>query len=340
MNGTPRWTARSAAPLGAAQPPEIEALRAPNGAAERAVHPRCRRPWLLAALALAALGPGFFLVYGWCNAFTAGRTDVHSFYFAWERFIPFVPVLIVPYLSLDLFFSGSFFLCRRRAELGVLSQRYALAILLSAAGFLLFPLRYGWPRPAVEGWLGALFAPLNALDQPFNLCPSLHISLRTIAWTVYGRHTRGPLRHTLHLWFFLIGLSTLLTYQHHLIDLAGGWMVAACCVAVCRERPDRDNDPRPATSPTGCSPPCSSGPSGSSPGPACAGSGVGRTRTMTAPAVSSGSILPTIPPTWTPWSSGRPCPPGPAGGPDPSPRATTGTPAPSAADSPRGRSAP
>lgn len=252
-----------------------------------------RRPWFLAALALAVLGPGFFLVYGWCNEFTARRGDVGSFYFGWERLIPFVPLMIVPYLSLDLFFSGSFFLCRDRAELGLLSRRLALAIGLSAAGFLLFPLRFAWPRPAVEGWLGVLFAPLNALDRPFNLCPSLHISLRSLVWTVFGRHTRGPLRHLLHAWFFLISLSTLLIYQHHLIDVIGGWMVAMVCCASFRQ-------PRPPTAtalPIDSSPRGSSEPSGSSPDRGFAGSGAGPGRMMGLASVPNGSISPTTLPT-------------------------------------------
>ncbi len=199
--------------------------------------PTTRRPWLAAALWLALLGPGFFLVYGWCNAFTSHRHDVGSFFFQWEKHIPFVPVMILPYMSIDLFFAGSFFLCRTRTELRVHAWRIALAIGISAAGFLLFPLRYGWARPAVGGWLGVLFAPLNALDQPYNLFPSMHISLRALLWNVYGRHTRAwPwLRGCCAGWFFLIGVSTLLVYQHHVIDLLGGFLVAVVCQAVIRE---------------------------------------------------------------------------------------------------------
>lgn len=189
------------------------------------------RPWLAAALWLALLGPGFFLVYGWCNAFTSHRPDVGSFFFAWERRIPFVPVMVIPYMSIDLFFAGSFFLCRSRGELRTHAWRIALAIVISAAGFLLFPLRYGWTRPAVGGWLGMLFAPLNALDQPYNLCPSLHISLRALLWRVYGRHLRPypALWWGGAGWFGLIGVSTLLVYQHHVIDLFGGYLVAVFC---------------------------------------------------------------------------------------------------------------
>jgi hypothetical protein len=204
----------------------------------RAATASSRRPWLLAALWLALLGPMFFVVYGWCNAFTSHRLDVGTFFFSWERRIPFVPAMIVPYLSIDLFFAGSFFLCRNPGALRIHALRIVLAIILSAIGFLVFPLRYGWARPAVAGWLGTLFAPLNALDQPYNLFPSLHISLRTILWRVYGPSTRARpwLWGVTGLWFALIAVSTLLIYQHHVIDLVGGYLVAQLCCAAVREK--------------------------------------------------------------------------------------------------------
>ena len=196
------------------------------------------RPWAPAAGWLMLLGPGFFLVYGACNAFTARRQDVGTFYFAWEKHIAFIPWMIVPYLSIDLFFAGSFFLCADRPALRTHALRITAAILLSAAGFLLFPLSFGWPRPVVHGWLGALFVPLNTLDLPGNLCPSLHISLRSILWRVYGPAVRAQtwLWTAACAWFALIGASTLFIYQHHVVDLLGGWLVAWLCCALIREK--------------------------------------------------------------------------------------------------------
>ena len=196
------------------------------------------RPWAVAAAWLALLGPGFFLVYGACNAFTAHRQDVGTWYFAWERHIPFIPWMIVPYLSIDLFFAASFFVCADRPALRTHALRITAAILISAACFLLFPLRFGWARPVVHGWLGALFAPLNTLDLPGNLCPSLHISLRSILWRIYGPALRAQtwLWTAACAWFALIGASTLFIYQHHLVDLVGGWLVAWLCCAVIRDK--------------------------------------------------------------------------------------------------------
>lgn len=178
-----------------------------------------------AAGSLALAGAVFVLVYGGCNQFTSTRSDVGSCYFEWERSLPFVPWMIVPYWTLDLFFCGAFFLCASRAELRLLTTRLVAVVLASAVFFLLFPMRFGWERPEPSGWTAPLFHVLYANDQPFNLAPSLHISLRSLVWVSYGAHLRGWLRTVVKVWFILIGISTLLVWQHHFIDVVGGFLM-------------------------------------------------------------------------------------------------------------------
>mgnify|MGYP001461330094 FL=1 len=79
---------------------------------------------------LLVLGPGFFLVYGACNALTALRPEVGSFFFEWERRIPVWPWTIIPYWSLDLFYAFSALLCRTRLELNQHAFRVITAVLL------------------------------------------------------------------------------------------------------------------------------------------------------------------------------------------------------------------
>jgi len=67
---------------------------------------------------------------------------------------------------------------------------------------------------------------LRTFDQPFNLVPSLHITFRTILADTYARHTRGALRLLMHVWFSLVGFSTVLTYQHQIVDVAGGFILS------------------------------------------------------------------------------------------------------------------
>ena len=46
---------------------------------------------------------------------------------------------------------------------------------------------------------------------------------------VYVRHTRSFLRSAIIGWFALIGLSPVLAYQHHVIDVFGGLALAGYC---------------------------------------------------------------------------------------------------------------
>ena len=182
-----------------------------------------------------ALSVLFLIIYGWTNWFTAQRANVPTLFFEWERLIPFVPLMIVPYMSIDLFFVAAPFLCRSDRELATLAKRMAAAIIVAGICFLLFPLRFAFPRPQAGGWFGAIFDWFRAMDQPFNLLPSLHIALRTILADLYARHTRGLLRSASNLWFVLIALSAVLTYQHHIMDVVGGFALGAYCLYFIRE---------------------------------------------------------------------------------------------------------
>jgi Dual specificity phosphatase, catalytic domain/PAP2 superfamily len=200
---------------------------------------RSARSTLKALAASVGLSALFLLVYGWCNWFTSQRSDVGTLFFEWERLIPFVPLMIAPYMSIDLFFVAAPFLCRNDRELATFSKRITAAIMVAGVCFLLFPLRFAFERPHADGWLGALFDWFREMDQPYNLLPSLHIALRTILAEFYARHTRGVLRHASNVWFVLIGLSAVLTYQHHVMDVVGGFALGAYCLYFIRNSTPR-----------------------------------------------------------------------------------------------------
>ncbi|MCH2547735.1 MAG: phosphatase PAP2/dual specificity phosphatase family protein [Alphaproteobacteria bacterium] len=180
-----------------------------------------------AMLWLALLGPLFFGAYGFTNWYSASLPEVNQFYFGWEQNIPVVPWMIVPYMSIDLFFAGALFLCVTRQELHGHVKRVAFAISVSAACFLLYPMQFSFPRPEVDGFYGVLFDVLYGFDQPFNQAPSLHISLLMFLWVVYASHTKGLLNGFIHVWFALIGLSVLFTHQHHFVDIPTAMLVGA-----------------------------------------------------------------------------------------------------------------
>jgi len=177
----------------------------------------------------AGLSTLFLTVYSGCNWISSRRPNVGTIYFEWERKIPFVPFFILPYMSIDLFFIVAPFLCRTERELSILAKRIAVAISVAGICFLLFPLRFAFPRPHADGWLGALFDWFRGMDAPYNLLPSLHAALMLILLDVYFRHTRGFVRVAIMMWFVLIALSPILTYQHHVIDIVGGFVLAGLC---------------------------------------------------------------------------------------------------------------
>ena len=183
----------------------------------------------------AGLSILFLIVYGSCNWITSRRANAGTIYFEWEREIPFVPFFILPYMSIDLFFICAPFLCRTDRELLTFAKRVTAAIIVAGTCFLLFPLRFAFPRPHANGWLGVLFDWFRGMDAPHNLLPSLHAALTMILLDVYFRHTRGVVRGVIMMWFVLIVLSPVLTYQHHVIDIAGGFVLAAFCFCLFRE---------------------------------------------------------------------------------------------------------
>ena len=192
-----------------------------------------REPGLIkrGVLWLLLLGPLFFLSYGLSNSFTAGRNDVGTLVFDWERHIPLWSWSIVPYWSIDLLYGLSFLLPRNRREMDLHALRLLSAQLICIACFLLWPLRFTFERPELAGAFGWLFDVLMGFDKPYNQAPSLHIALLVIIWAMFARHTRGAwLRGLMHAWMALIGLSVLTTWQHHFIDLPTGALAGFLCL--------------------------------------------------------------------------------------------------------------
>lgn len=190
-----------------------------------------------AARDCALLGLLFMVVYHTTNALSSVRPDVQTWAFAWEQRIPFVAWFIVPYWSVDLFFVAGPFVCRDDAELRLLRNRVALSIVVAGICFLVMPLTLQFQRPEPFGVFAPLMASLYSFDKPHNLFPSLHIALRTILAALFVSKTTGLTRVATHIWFSLIGCSTLFTWQHQFADVVGGFLLAAMCFQAFPSRP-------------------------------------------------------------------------------------------------------
>ena len=181
----------------------------------------------------------FLAVYGLANGVTARRAAggavIPTFYFAWERKIPFIAPFIVPYMSIDLFFLAGPFVCTTIRELRTYIKRIVVATTIAGVFFVLMPLRLAFDRPQPNDLFGRVFEFLHRIDHPYNRAPSLHLAYCVILWMVYARHTRGGARWALGIWFLLIAVSPLFIAQHQLIDLIAGLALAWLCILIFAE---------------------------------------------------------------------------------------------------------
>lgn len=186
--------------------------------------------WRRSLAWLLFLGPFFFLSYAYSNHHAAQKLVNASWYFDWERYIPFLPWTILPYWSIDLFYGLSFLLCRSRQEVDRHALRLLTAQIVSVSCFLLFPLHFAFERPHVDGFFGTLFDVLMGFDLPYNQAPSLHIGLLVILWARFAGGVSTRWLPVVHAWAALIGISVLTTYQHHFIDVPTGAAVGLLCL--------------------------------------------------------------------------------------------------------------
>jgi len=188
------------------------------------------RPWRRAAWWLLILGPFFFMSYGAATLLAARHEQVGSIVYDWEHHVPFLPWTIVPYWSIDILYGISLFVCANEHELTVHVRRLFAAQVVCVACFIVFPLTFTFHRPPVAGLPGFLFGSLEQFDRPFNQAPSLHIALLVILWVRYAAHVARSWRWLLHVWFALIGVSVLTTWQHHFVDVPTGALVGFLCL--------------------------------------------------------------------------------------------------------------
>ena len=188
----------------------------------------------------------FYLLYSLSNIYSANLykhipNSVHILATSLDTHITFIPIMIVPYGWSLLLFCASFFMVNTRRQLTLLTYRLILATLLACLIFYFYPARFSFIRPILKGmdsldvWVNYGYQFLALTDKPFNQFPSLHVTyailLAICLWDI-GNHYHPILqlsyRVLLTMVCGLIVISTVFTYQHHLLDIIGGGVLAGC----------------------------------------------------------------------------------------------------------------
>jgi membrane-associated phospholipid phosphatase len=198
------------------------------------------RSWL--ATAFATLLPMYFVI----GQVTAGWTH-YAPAVALDRAMPLTPSWILVY--------GSLYMCGFMLPLVVVRGRelfhqalkaYLFVMIVSYAGFFLYPTiaprNEALPVRDFASWCLRLF---YDLDQPYGCFPSLHVAYSFVAALTCWRMHRG-VGIAACTWATLIGVSTVYTKQHYVVDVPAGALAGVVAYALfLRDRPreaiaDRD----------------------------------------------------------------------------------------------------
>ena len=151
----------------------------------------------------------------------------HQLYLECEKDIPQVPGMILFYESYSLLILLSFICAKSPKNIRALSITMMVSSVIACTIFLLFPGELGFSRTMnIQGY-ESMFEVLHRMDKPHNLYPSLHITFSAIsAFTLLRHNQKKRMQVLLILWVIMIALSVILTHQHHLFDIATGFVLA------------------------------------------------------------------------------------------------------------------
>lgn len=183
----------------------------------------------------------FSVVYALNNQYALDQMTVRNVMTNWDAYVPFIDWMILPYsLSLPLFIY-TFLQTNSRIALLTLSQHVTLATLLAGWIFYCFPLKFSTALPEINGWWYWAYQWLHLVDRPYNQLPSLHVIYSLIfGHFLLGKrnhlHPRSKRYNCLIIAIVLaIIVSTVFTYQHHIMDVFAGILVAYVLIFILRK---------------------------------------------------------------------------------------------------------
>jgi membrane-associated phospholipid phosphatase len=184
----------------------------------------------------------FELVYGTANYVAAHSGHRWNVHFACELSMPFVPAMTIVYMSIFPLFWLSPFVLQTRGELRSLFAALGVTVFSAGVVFFLFPAELAYEPAEVPARWTWLFAVADTMNLDYNLVPSLHVAMSTVCIGIYSRRAGYLVKSVLWAWGCAIALSTLLTHQHHLLDVITGLLLAVLVLRMgCRWRQSKLN---------------------------------------------------------------------------------------------------
>lgn len=175
----------------------------------------------LLAPALVSLAPLYFAIGDMTRSWPTYTPEV-----ALDRAVSLQPAWVLVYGSLYVVVLLPLLVVRHQALWRRAMQAYLLVMVVSYAGFLLYPTLA--PRPdhvAGDGFAAWGLRLVYAIDPPHGCFPSLHVAYAFVsALTCYRVHRGVGIAASV--WAGLIAVSTLYTKQHYVVDVIAGALAA------------------------------------------------------------------------------------------------------------------
>jgi len=165
----------------------------------------------------------FALVFYGADWLTAQHSlRIHAYANA-ELAIPLIPVMVVPYMTMYVIFLLAPLVLRSTADLDRFAAALARVIAIAGVAFLLLPAELGFAPVSTAGSPWNSWLQLAAtVSRRYDLVPSLHVALFTVAAATYASRVSAPARVLLGIWLAVVAASTVLTHRHHLLDVVAG----------------------------------------------------------------------------------------------------------------------
>jgi hypothetical protein len=174
---------------------------------------------------------GLFVAFGLFYGVPNAIADRHGWrvrlHFDFEPRVPFVEEAVLGYASIYGVFGLVPFVLRQRRELDQLGKALLLIMAVASPLFLVLPGQAAFPVSGDPGVWAHLVEGVRWMAGNNNYFPSLHVGLSNACLLVMAGRAPRLARFLLLAWGVCIAASTVLLHQHYLIDVAGGYALAA-----------------------------------------------------------------------------------------------------------------
>jgi len=178
----------------------------------------------------------FCTIFYGIDYLTAQRKILYHLYFHWELCIPYIHFMFYIYFSVLFLPFVVPLIVSTPYKIRLWTEQMSAAIIISVCFFLLFPATLGYSETKPSTFLSPEI--INIITGTYNLFPSLHVALSLITIKIIWLELKIAGKFFIAIWALLMTISTILTHQHHILDVVGSLFVFWATISIfhCKDK--------------------------------------------------------------------------------------------------------